>query len=357
MTEEGVEATGKEILSDADQDEVVETLTLDQRQEELKKSRWNVFLWLGIAVLMFTFALFPMPFNIDYDGNTDSAEKDIGWVWGPSLPGDDLFDAPLHLDVLASSPPPDSGVLIEAYVIKEDNCQQQLGNLIEEAKAGTSHANQYQIMDSTPVVGQEHTFKFSVDPGQYCVIVQYVDADGSVNNDNANDLSVKGKVWPNQVFGGILGIICLSLSAFAFVGAQKHGAHVKQILENGNESTEDKVLASLTDARVAAGPTGGPPSAAGPTGGPPSAAGPTGPPQTVEAPVVEAPVVEAPVEQVEPEAPVPTPTEPTPATADDAGAVFEPAERGYFYKKLPDGSYEQTVYVHNSDGSYVPYEG
>ena len=366
MTEEGVVATGEEIPTDADQDEMEETLTLDQRKEELKKSRWNVFLWLGIAVLMFTFALFPMPFNVPYDDIQHSAEKDIGLVWGPSLPGEDLFDAPLHLDVTASNPPTEHGVLIEAYVIKADDCGQQLGPLVLEAKGGTNHSHQYLIMDSTPVVGQEHTFKFSVDPGQYCVIVQYVNEDLTANDDAGNSLSVKGKVWPNQVFGGVLGIICLSLSAFAFLGAQKHGAHVKQILENGDESTEDKVLASLTEARVAAGPTvppsagpTGPPSA-GPTG--PPSAGPTGPPNaepSAAAQVVEVPVTQTPEEPaVEPAtAPVSTPTELPAATTVSTEAIFEPAEGGYFYKKLPDGSYEQTVYVQNSDGSYVPHEG
>ena len=350
MTEEGVVATGEEIPTDADQDEMEETLTLDQRKEELKKSRWNVFLWLGIAVLMFTFALFPMPFNVPYDDIQHSAEKDIGLVWGPSLPGEDLFDVPLHLDVTASNPPTEHGVLIEAYVIKADDCGQQLGPLVLEAKGGTNHSHQYLIMDSTPVVGQEHTFKFSVDPGQYCVIVQYVNEDLTANDDAGNSLSVKGKVWPNQVFGGVLGIICLSLSAFAFLGAQKHGAHVKQILENGDESTEDKVLASLTEARVAAGPTG------------PPSAGPTGPPNaepSAAAQVVEVPVTQAPEEPaVEPAtAPVSTPTELPAATTVPTEAIFEPAEGGYFYKKLPDGSYEQTVYVQNSDGSYVPHEG
>ena len=147
-------------------------------------------------------------------------------------------------------------------------------------------------------------------------------------------MSVDGKVWPNQVIGGLFGIICLSLSAFAFIGAQKHGAQLKTLLENGDESTEEKVLASLTDSRVAAGPTG--PPSPGPTG--PPAAGPTGPPapETPHAPLVEASQVQQPVEAPE--------------------ATFEPAEGGYFFKKLADGTYEQTVYVQNPDGSYAPYE-
>ncbi len=342
MTEQDVVAASEEIPADADREEVAESLTLDQRKEELKKSRWNVFLWLGIAVLMFTFALFPMPFSANYDDFTNSVEKDIGLVWGPSLPGEDLFDAPLHLDVTASNPPAHSNISIDAYVIKMNNCQVNLGIFTDEAKLGTNHAYQYQNRSGL-VEGEEYTFKFSVDPGQYCIIVQYFNhTSGKVDSTFNNDMSVDGKVWPNQVIGGLFGIICLSLSAFAFIGAQKHGAQLKTLLENGDESTEEKVLASLTDSRVAAGPTGPPspgptgPPAAGPTG--PPSPGPTGPPapETPPAPLVEASQVQQPVEVQE--------------------ATFEPAEGGYFFKKLADGTYEQTVYVQNPDGSYAPYE-
>jgi hypothetical protein len=285
---------------------------------------------------MFSFALFPMPFSADYDDFMNSAEKDIGFVWGPSLPGDDLFDASMNLDVTASSPPPESGSLIEAYALKVDNCQQNLGEFTVIAKNGTDHAYQHQIMDKTPITGQEYTFEFSLDPGQYCIIVQYVDANGDINSNPSNDLAVSGKVWSSQTIGGLLGIICLSLSAFAFIGAQKHGAHIKTILEKGDESTEEKVLASISGARIASGPTGAPPGD-GPSGPPPST-GPSGPPSPSEA---------APTETV------PIDTAPAPA----AEAVFEPAENGYFFKKLPDGSYDQTVYVQNADGSYAPHQG
>ena len=336
MSDEDAAVATEENSADADQEETVEALTLEQRQEELKKSRWNVFLWLGIAVLMFSFALFPMPFSADYENFTNSAEKDIGFVWGPSLPGDDLFDASMNLDVTASSPPPESGSLIEAYALKVDNCQQNLGEFTVIAKNGTDHAYQHQVMDKTPITGQEYTFEFSLDPGQYCVIVQYIDANGDVNKNPSNNLAVKGKVWSSQTIGGLLGIICLSLSAFAFIGAQKHGAKIKKILEDGDESTEEKVLASVSGARIAAGPTGGPPGA-GPSGPPPSA-GPSGPPSPSEPTSTET---------------VPTDTAPEPATE----AVFEPAENGYFFKKLADGTYEQTVYVQNADGTYVPHQG
>ena len=66
--------------------------TLTSLQETLKKSRWNVFMFLGVALLMFAFALFPMPMDADFEYGT--AQKDIGFVWGPSLGGEDFMDVP-----------------------------------------------------------------------------------------------------------------------------------------------------------------------------------------------------------------------------------------------------------------------
>ena len=324
--------------------QVVEVLSMDERQEQLKQSRWNVFLWLGIAVLMFIFALFPMPFSADYDGLTNSAEKDIGLVWGPSLPGDDIMDAPIHLIVSVDNPPSTFDVNLEAYMIKKNNCQQNLATFTNEAKQGDNHNYQHQTHDEKPVKGGEYTFKFSVDPAQYCAVIQYVDAEGKVVPATTDSFSVKGRVWSSQIIGGVLGIICLSLSIFAFIGAQKNGLAIKELLESEGLSTEQKVLNSATSARLAAGPSG-PPGASGPTGAPPAAgptgppsSGPTGPPQPAAA-------------TAEPQATPPL------VLSNEDSAVFEPADNGYFFKKMSDGNYEQTVYVQNDDGTYVPHEG
>ena len=48
MTEAVAVGVREKTTPDVDQEEIEETLTLDQRKEELKKSRWNVFLWLGV---------------------------------------------------------------------------------------------------------------------------------------------------------------------------------------------------------------------------------------------------------------------------------------------------------------------
>lgn len=329
MSEEQVEAPAVEPTVDEDQDEVLEVMTLEQRQEALKQSRWNVFMWLGIAVIMFGFALFPMSFDEEYDGFTNSAEKDIGLVWGPSLPGEDFMDVPLKIDVEVINPPAALDVHLAAYALQEDDCAQNLGSQTALAREGTDHSYQYQLLDETPVAGGEYTFDFKLDAGQYCVIVQFVDSDGANVGTAGTEMNIDGAVYPNQVIAGLLGLVCLGLSAFAFLGAQKHGESVKKMLEEDLETTENKVLASISSERIAAGPSG-PPGSAGPTG-PPGSPGPSGPPQSDE------------------------PSDASPEAVDEA--TFEPAENGYFFKKLADGTYDQTVYVQNEDGAYVAHEG
>ena len=343
MSEEELDAAGA-LAVDEDQDELMEEMSIEERKERLKKTRWNVFLYLGIAAILFGFALFPMPFSADWDDFSTSAEKDIGLVWGLPVDGEDLFDVPMRLTVTADNPPTQAAINIAVYVIEQDDCTDfTLSEKMQEAKGGDSHAYQYQEADSRVLAGGTYDFEFNIDPGQYCLIAEYIVCNGDKITSSGSALNVEGKLYPNQFFGGILGLLCLSLSGFAFLGAQKHGTALRKILEGENETTESKVLSEASKARIAAGPGGAPPAGpTGPPGAPPAGkAGPAGPPG---APPAEAAPAEAP--EVEPAA----------APSADEG-TFEPAENGYFFRKLPDGSYDQTVYVQNAEGAYVPYEG
>ena len=343
MSEEELDAAGA-LAVDEDQDELMEEMSIEERKERLKKTRWNVFLYLGIAAILFGFALFPMPFSADWDDFSTSAEKDIGLVWGLPVDGEDLFDVPMRLTVTADNPPTQAAINIAVYVIEQDDCTDfTLSEKMQEAKGGDSHAYQYQEADSRVLAGGTYDFEFNIDPGQYCLIAEYIDGNGDKITSSGSALNVEGKLYPNQFFGGILGLLCLSLSGFAFVGAQKHGTALRKILEGENETTESKVLSEASKARIAAGPGGAPPAGpTGPPGAPPAEqTGPTGPPGAP--PAVAAPA----------EAPA---AEPAAAPSADDG-TFEPAENGYFFRKLPDGSYDQTVYVQNAEGAYVPHEG
>jgi hypothetical protein len=351
MTDEELDATGA-LVVDEDQDELLEELSLEERKERLNKARWNVFLYLGVAAILFGFALFPMPFSAEFDDFSKSAEKDIGLVWGLPLEGKDLFDVPMRLTVTAVNPPTQPAINIAVYVIEQKDCTDYtLSEKAQEAKLGDSHAYQYQEAQERVLPEAEYEFEFNIDPGHYCLIAEYIDANGEkITNSTGMDLSVKGKLYPNQFFGGVAGLACLSLSGFAFVGAQRHGAAMRRILEGESETTESKVLSDAAQARIVAGPAGPPQD--GPPG-PPSDAGPSGPPGASE----EGPPADA---NIAPETSVAIESahDETPSAAIPAlDGTFEPAENGFFYRKMPDGSYEQTIYVQNEAGAYVPYVG
>lgn len=342
MTEEELDTAGA-LAVDEDQDERLEEMSLEERKERLKKVRWNVFLYLGVAAILFGFALFPMPFSADYDGFSKSAEKDIGLVWGVPVDGEDMFDVPMRLTVTATSPPTQSNINIAVYVIEQDDCTDfTLSEKMQDAKTGDSHSNQYQEAESRVLADGTYDFEFNIDPGQYCLIAEYIDGNGDKITSDEQSLSVEGKLYPNQFIGGVLGLLCLGLSGFAFVGAQKHGAVLRKILEGENETTESRVLSEASQDRIAAGPSGAPPSSgpSGPPGAPPT--GPAGPPEPTASP--DAPDTEATAEPAE-----------EPSSADDG--TYEAAENGYFFRKMPDGTYDQTVYVKTDDGTYVPHEG
>ena len=75
--------------------------------------------------------------------------------------------------------------------------------------------------------------------------------------------------------------------------------------------------------------------AAGPSG--PPAAGPSGPPKAADAPAAD--------------------EGPTVLQEDEDGTAWLDAGNGYVHRRMPDGNYDQTVYVPNPDGAgFVPHE-
>ena len=313
-------------LDDA-HEEAIKEMTLEERQEALKRSRWNVFLYLGLAALMFGFALFPFPFTAT--AVSDTYEQDLGFVWGPPVDGEDITDVPIEIEITATSPPANPDARIAVYMLNSDDCSSgEILDIKRDSRSEPTHDYQFQITDKAPIVDEVFVFEFDVDGGGQCMFAEYVDKD-NLGFPIAGAMEIDGSMWPNQIWAGIFAVLFLGLSAFAFIGAQKHGEGVKALTEPSKKTAEEEVLETV------AGPSGPPPSAAGPSGPPSAPSGPSGPPQAVE-PVTESePAVEATPE-----------TEPT----------FEAAENGYFFRKMPDGTYDQTVYVQAEDGSYVPYQ-
>ena len=324
VAEAEAETTESVPVLDEDRDEIMKDMTLEERQEALKRSRWNVFLYLGLAALMFGFALFPFPFTAEPVGN--SYEQDLGFVWGAPLDGEDFTDVPIEIEVTATNPPANPDARIAVYMINSDDCTaNDILELKRDARIDPSHDKQFQMSNKAPIVDEVVTFEFNVDGGGQCLFAEYVDKDDT-SDILIGGMDIDGSMWPNQIWAGIFAILFLGLSGFAFLGAQKHGAGVKALTEPGKKSTEEEVLEQT------AGPTGPPPST-GPSG--PPQAGPSGPPEA-----------SGPAGPPEPHAPEAGTGEPT----------FEAADNGYFFRKMPDGSYDQTVYLQAEDGSYVPYE-
>ena len=343
-------------------------------KEGIKKSRWNVFLLLGVSLVMFGFALFPLTMSVPYDELWGTSEKDLGYVWGPSSPGEDLLDVPFELDVeIVRAPSVADNVTLEVYILKAKDCQDlSLSELEVIARGGNSHNNQFQSLES-PLEGETYTFDFDLDMGHYCTKVQFVDSKGETLKQNTR-LNVNGKLWPNQVVTGLPGIVFLGLSIFAFIGSQKKSAKLKSILEKRKVSEEQLILEAVSEEKIAQGPAGPPQSADGPSGPPQSSSGPSGPPQKEKKSGPPQSMVSQDTSTSKRSGPPPTSTtveidthqqgtpdsltevEPTQETVISNESTFEPAGNGYFYRKMPDGTYEQVIYVQSADGTYIPYQ-
>lgn len=335
------ESVSSQDLIVEDRDEQIEEMSLEARMEDLKKKRNNVFLFLGVAVLLFSFSLFPMPFSAEYNTLSGSASQGPMLVWGVPLPGTDVTDVPVHVTVDVENSPPSHQELV-GYLIKSNDCNAIIGDDYDEAELGESSTKAYSSSLGPVNGGESHTLKFRIDPGQYCLKVQFLDSDRSLpENRETTSVDIKGKMWSNQAFGGLFGLICLTLSIFAFIGAQKQGEYVKK-MQMPKESVESQVLDSVSQSKLLAGP-GGPPSAgprsgpAGPSSGPDSSpsSGPSAPPKSESQPDSEGPASES--------------------SESDSSETYEDAGNGYFFKKLPDGNYDQTVYVKTEEGTYIPH--
>ena len=322
-------------------------------KDAIKKSRWNVFLLLGVSLVLFGFALFPLTLSVPYDDLWGTSEKDMGYVWGPSSPGEDFLDVPFELEVeIVRAPSVADNVTLEVYVLKAKDCLDlSVSELEVIARGGNSHNNQFQSLES-PLEGEIYTFDFNLDMGHYCTKVQFVDSKGETLKQNTK-LSVNGKLWPNQVVTGLPGIVFLGLSIFAFIGSQKKSTKLKSILEKRKVSEEQLILEAVSAEKIAQGPAGPPQSSPGPSGPPQKQK--SGPPQSMisqdsNTSNRSGPPPSSSTEQIE------THNGQTSESVSSDQSTFEPAGNGYFYRKMADGTYEQVIYVQSEDGTYIPYQ-
>ena len=376
---------------DAEVDDSPVELTLEEKETLLKKSRWNVFLSLGLAIIMFILSLVPISTGLVVDSY--SKDYDTGQLYGIPISGADFTDIPTDV-VLTIEQLPVSTKSIDVFLIEAESCVIESNGIMQEytdkdgntlsdirlevIENGPRHQWQHAVIDA-PVIGQEYVLSFEVDPGMYCM---QIITDAEFKTPNSVNVDVQFKFYPFQIIAGVIAIISLGLSIFAFIGAQKHGQWVRDAKLPTGKSVEQEILDQTSQERISAGPSGppsgpsgpsGPPSSSGPAGppepsgpsGPPSSSGPAGPPEPSGPPASSGPAG--------PPEPSGPPTSSGPAGPPDAapndqaetaeqppwatdGSVFEPQGDGYYYRKMTDGSYDQTVYYVGSDGEYVPYE-
>ena len=174
---------------------------------------------------------------------------------GVPLPGSDVMDVPVHVTVDVENSP--SHTELVGWLIQSNDCMAIDGENYIEAEL-VLFTKAYDSSLGPVNGGESHTLKFRVDPGQYCLKVQFLDAEGNAPVDKSlTSVDIKGKMWSNQAFGGLFGLISLTLSIFAFIGAQKQGEYVKK-LQMPKESVESEVLESVSQSKLLAGP-GAPP--------------------------------------------------------------------------------------------------
>ena len=386
-------------------------ITLEEKETLLKKSRWNVFLSLGLAIIMFILSLVPISTGFVVDSY--SKDYDTGQLYGIPISGADFTDIPTDV-VLTIEQLPVSTKSIDVFLIEAESCVIESNGIMQEytdkdgntlsdirlevIENGPRHQWQHAVIDA-PVIGQEYVLSFEVDPGMYCM---QIITDAEFKTANSVNVDVQFKFYPFQIIAGFIAIISLGLSIFAFIGAQKHGQWVRDAKLPTGKSLEQEILDQTSQERISAGPSGpptgpsGPPSSSGPSGppgssgpsgppgssgpsGPPGSSGPSGPPTGPSGP----PASSGPSGPPEPSGPSGPPGSsgpsgppsgpsgpagPPDAASNDQvetaeqppwatdGSVFEPQGDGYYFRKMTDGSYDQTVYYVGSDGEYVPYE-
>ena len=255
-------------------------------------------------------------------------------------PGEGFSDIAVEVEVVVQSIPTDVQS-IDVYMIENpQGCDSTDGSIGKERillqDGNSTHPNNFYSIDK-PVESQSYDIEFNVDPGIYCVQIVV-----NTNNQNFEGINVETTInmYPTQLPLALVGIVCLLLSGFAFIGAQKNGKYVKSLIEPKVEpSIEDTVLSQTSSEKIIAGPSG-PPS--GPTGPP---VGPSGPPSGPTGPPSSGPTGPPVVEQA--------PTE-VAATPEPDQGVYEPQGDGWYFRKLPDGTYDQTVYTF-SEGQYLPH--
>ena len=303
---------------------------VEELKEKTKKARWNVFLLLGIGVILFTFALFPMStpgfwedsnLKSDPDDPTGEINQRV-FIFG--VPGTEVK---VNVEVWVMD---DFGGDIEVYLVPGYCNNKELFPTTLDMKESNSSGYAL-IVDAAP--GSVNEVDLVADPsGAYCFVTWY-------DNSHVVEPSLEAAVhvYSNRIPAGTLAAGCLLMSGFAFFGAQKYGRQMKELLAPASKKTpEEEALEAVQLSRLSAGP-----------GITPQAGSPG---EEVEVAPVTVPAIASLAASLS--QPSPSPDPPIVAEPD-----YVATGDGYYYIRNVDGSFQPQAYYQGPDGRYWPYEG
>jgi len=312
---------------------------IEQLRSKVKKARWNVFMYLGIAAMMFAFALIPLPVPAPWDDETvltddvsgGELQQELPYLFGMPIDGRDATDVRLVLEVL----PKDGGTfhvhVIEAHCGTNTITDELIDFEEAVAKNVSFDTNTHRLyVDSIP--NKMYEMEFKLDPGGYCLVVEYEHPVGHP----LESLEVTASVYGLREIGGGLGGISLLWAIFGFIGAQRKGKILKERTapQRGSMSIEDEVMEETSQAIISAGPGG--------------------PPVEEESPIDSAFAALSP--QPEPAYAQPAPAQQMPpASAPISTLNYIESGDGYHYILKDDNTFDPQPYVKQSDGTYVPF--
>ncbi len=327
-------------------------LSIFELRTKVKKARWNVFMYLGIAAIMFAFALIPLSLPAPWDDETTMKDTEMGgeiqrelpYLFGLPISGHDVTDIRFIVEITPKEGGNLSVHVIEAHCNTEeiDNELNEFTNMliIDDRNWSDNHIF---IEDSTP--GETIEVEFRLDPGGYCLIIEYTEYGNPTGS-----LEASASVYGLREIGGGLGGLSVLWALFGFIGAQKKGKILKERTEprRGSTSVEEQVMDATNQAVIAAGP-GAPPSSAGPSAGPPTGVGPTtGPPAAAPSPTQDAFAALGVAE--------PAPVAPLAAATPAPTLNYIESGDGYHYILKEDNTFDAQPYIKQADGSYLPFQ-
>lgn len=331
-------------MMDASDRSIKSDLSISELRTQVKKARWNVFMYLGIAAIMFAFALIPLPVPAPWDDETTLKDSETGgeiqrelpFLFGLPIDGHDATDIRFIVEIT----PKDGGNLsvhvIEAHCNTEeiDNELNEFASMLIRDDINWSD-NHIFIEDSTP--GKTIEVEFKLDPGAYCLVIEYTDYGHPTGS-----LEASASVYGLREIGGGLGGLSVFWALFGFIGAQKKGKILKERTEprRGSTSVEEQVMDATNQAVIAVGPGTPPPTGVGPMAGPPAAA-PSSPTQDAFAALG----VAEPASVAPPAAATPAPT-----------LNYIESGDGYHYILKEDNTFDAQPYIKQADGSYLPFQ-